>query len=133
MASYANVTQDLVPRFPRELTADEFDRAILLIEDASFWLGVWVPGLADAIAAGNTTATTAAKLLVVTMVRRTMLTPEIGDGVQSQTDTFGPMTYTVAYRNPDGNLYLYARELEDITNLLLDNRATAVSMRSPGL
>lgn len=133
MASYANVASDLAPRFPRELTTDEFARAVILIEDASFWLGVWVPGLADAITAGNADAAQAAKLLVVAMVRRTLLAPDAVEGAKSQTDTYGPFTYTVAYSNPDGNLYLYARELADITSLLTGDLPDAVSMRSPGL
>lgn len=133
MAEYADITLDFIPRFPRALEDDEFDRTVVLLQDASFWLDMWVPGLAEAVAGGNEMATTAAKLLVVAMVRRTLLQPDAVEGAQSQTDAYGPFSFTVAYRNPDGNLFLYDRELTDLTNLLLANRSQAVSMRSRGL
>jgi hypothetical protein len=66
---YAELS-DLTDRFPRELTSDEETRAETLLVDASFWLGVWVPGLAEAIAGGDETAQEAAKLVVVNMVKR---------------------------------------------------------------
>lgn len=125
---YAELS-DLEERFPRELTSDEEGRAETLLGDASFWLGVWVPGLNEAIESGNDDAAVAAKLLVVAMVRRNLLVPQVEENVQSRTE--GP--FTTVYRNPDGNLYLYRSELEQITGLLLENRATAVSLRSPGL
>lgn len=133
MTSYADVEDDLVPRLPRNLTAAELERAPLLIEDASFWLDVWVPGLADIIAGGDMTVGEAAKLLVVAMVRRALLTPDVGDGVESRTQSAGVYSESIRYRNPDGNLYLYGRELDDLMSLLRSNRADAVSMRSPGL
>jgi hypothetical protein len=133
MTVYATVNPDLTTRFPRALTSDEFTRAGVLLTDASFWLGVWVPGLDAEVTAGNEVATQAAKLLVVAMVRRTLLQPDLEEGATSQTDTFGPFSFTVAHSNPDGSLFLYDRELADITDLLRSNRAAAVSMRSPGL
>jgi hypothetical protein len=133
VTSYANVGEDLAPRFPRPLTEDEQTRAAVLLEDASFRLGILVPGLDAEVTAGNEVATQAAKLLVVAMVRRTLLQPDLEEGATSQTDTFGPFSFTVAHSNPDGSLFLYDRELADITDLLRSNRAAAVSMRSPGL
>lgn len=132
MTSYATV-DDLQDRFPRTLTDDEETRAAVLLEDASFWLGVWVPGLADAVD-GNEQYAQAAKLLVVAMVKRSLLSqvPE-NPGVQSLTETAGPYSQAVTYRNPEGNLYLYAGELSAITELLWPSKAQAVSMRSPGL
>lgn len=128
MATPYAALDDLIERFPRELTSSEEDRAETLLGDASFWLGVWVPGLGDAITAGDAVLTEAAKLLVVAMVRRNLDTP-INEGVSEE--TAGP--FRVVYRNPDGNLFLYGRELDDLLGLLMPNRATAVSMRSPGL
>jgi hypothetical protein len=127
MAPYAEL-DDLTARFPRELTPEEEDRAETLLGDASFWLGVWVPGLDDAITGGDTVLTEAAKLLVAAMVRRNLDAP-INEGVSDE--TIGP--FRVVYRNPDGNLFLYGRELDDLLGLLMPNRATAVAMRSPGL
>ncbi|OBJ52427.1 Gp19/Gp15/Gp42 family protein [Mycobacterium asiaticum] len=129
MDPYAELN-DLTDRFPRELTSAEAERAPTLLEDASFWLGVWVPGLADSVAANEQLAQ-AAKLLVVAMVKRALLS-QIPDnpGVQSITNAAGPYNQSVTYRNPEGNLYLYASELDSITRLL---RPSAVSLRSPGL
>jgi hypothetical protein len=125
---------DLEARFPRALTTVETETAPTLLADASFWLGVWVPGLQEAIDGGNEPAVEAAKLLVVAMVKRALLS-QIPDnpGVQSTTESWGPYNKAVTYRNPEGNLFLYDRELEDITGLLRSTRAEAVSMRSPGL
>jgi hypothetical protein len=129
MASPYAELDDLQERFPHELTSEEEARAETLLEDASFWLGVWVPGLDDAISSGNERAVTAAKLLVVTMVIRALMASRGDPSVASE--TVGP--FSVTYRNPEGNLYLYDRELSDIVDLLRSNRAAAVSMRSPGL
>ncbi|MFV8317120.1 Gp19/Gp15/Gp42 family protein [Mycobacterium sp. 23] len=129
MDPYAELA-DLTARFPRDLTSAEADRAPTLLGDASFWLGVWVPGLAEAVASDEQVAE-AAKLLVVAMVKRALLA-QIPDnpGVQSITQGAGPYNQSVTYRNPEGNLYLYAGELDSITRLL---RPSAVSLRSPGL
>lgn len=126
--------QDLEDRFPRDLTDAETEEVPTLLEDASFWLSVWVPGLDTAITTGDETAAEAAKLLVVAMVKRA-LTAQAADlpGVQSITNSGGPYNQSITYRNPEGNLYLYANELESITSLLRSSRAGAVSMRSPGL
>jgi hypothetical protein len=121
---------DLQERFPRDLTDAEETRAPILLGDASFWLGVWVPGLAVAVETDDQVAE-AAKLLVVAMVKRALLSqiPE-NPGVQSITNGAGPYNQSVTYRNPEGNLYLYGSELDSVMILL---RPTAVSVRSPGL
>jgi hypothetical protein len=124
---------DLVTRFPRELTDDEETRAETLLEDASFWLGVWVPGLDGAITGGNEQVAQAAKLLVVAMVRRNLLIPAMDDGVSSSTQIVGPFQNVVAYRNPDGNLYLYSKELDAIRGLMRSNQSDAISVTAPGL
>jgi hypothetical protein len=129
VTAYAEL-EDLTDRFPRDLTTAEAERAPILLADASFWLGVWVPGLAAAVETDEQVAE-AAKLLVVAMVKRALLS-QIPDnpGVQSITQGAGPYNQAVTYRNPEGNLYLYGSELESIGNLL---QPSAVSMRSPGL
>jgi hypothetical protein len=131
------VLADLEARFPRDLTADEEDRAGTLLADASFWLGVWVPGLAEAIAGGDETAQEAAKLVVVNMVKRSILAEaaslEADPSIESITEGAGIYNRAIRYRSPDGNLWISSRELEDLLALLMVNRAAAVSMRSPGL
>lgn len=129
---YADVEEDFAPRFPRELTEAETERAATLLEDASFWLGVWVPGLDKAIDAGNEKAATAAKLLAVAMVRRAMLAPAQDTGVANFSLGAGRYTGAVTYRNPEGNLYLYQRELDALLSIIRDNSADAFSMLSPG-
>jgi hypothetical protein len=121
---------DLEARYTGQIDSDT---AATLLEDASFWLGVWVPGLAAAVITSSDVAT-AAKLLVVAMAKRA-LQSQAADlpGVQSITQGAGPYNQAITYRNPEGNLYLYANELESITSLMRSSRAGAVSMRSPGL
>jgi hypothetical protein len=133
VTTYAELA-DLEARFPRDLTDAEEDAAPTLLADASFWLGVWVPGLDDAITAGNEQLAQAALLLVVSMVKRSLLSQVAENpGVQSVTEAAGPYSQAVTYRNPEGNLYLYGNELTSITDLLWPNKSQAVSMRSPGL
>jgi hypothetical protein len=121
---YATVN-DLQARYPRELTSDEEDRAAILLDDASLRLDVWVPGLAVST---DDQVLKLAKLTAIDMVLRALVTsPEAQAGVQSE----GVGPFTVTYR--DGNLFLYDRELEGLLALLMPNRASAVSMRSPGL
>lgn len=121
---------DLEARFPRALTGDEETAAETLLADASFWLGVWVPGLAEAVDTNEKVAT-AAKLLVVSMVKRSLLST-VADlpGVQSVSDTAGVFSHSVTYRNPEGNLYLYGSELASLAELL---RPCAGSFTAPGL
>lgn len=133
MATLYAELDDLQARFPRPLTSDEETRAEILLEDASFWLGVWVPGLQAAVDEGDQQITTAAKLLVVAMIRRVLIAPVIDDGVQSQNLVAGAFQQQVVYRNPDGNLYLYAKELDALQGLLRGDQAEAVSVMQPGL
>lgn len=130
MTPYAE-PEDLTARFPRALTDAETTQVPILLEDASFWLGVWVPGIQTATENDSTIAQ-AAKLLVVAMVKRSLLNQitEVMPGVQGQTDTVGPFSRAVTFRNPEGNLYLYASELASISSLL---RPCAVSVMLPGL
>lgn len=126
---YAELS-DLTDRFPRDLTSAEAERAPILLADASFWLGVWVPGLPAAVQSDDQIRE-AAKLLVVAMAKRALLS-QVPDnpGISSMTQAAGPYNQSVTYRNPEGNLYLYANELASIGSLLAPS---AVSMRSPGL
>jgi DsbC/DsbD-like thiol-disulfide interchange protein len=117
---------DLEERYPGALPTQP-DPEILL-GDASFWLSAWVPGLDVAITGGDAELAEAAKLLVVAMVKRALAAP----GAENvQQETVG--VFTVRYRNPEGNLYVYGRELDTILLLMTQDRAAAVSYRSPGL
>lgn len=112
----------------RTLTPAEATRAPVLLGDASFWLSAWVPGLDAAITGGDPELTEAGKLLVVAMVRRALDAP----GAENvQQETVG--VFSVRYRNPEGNLYVYGRELDTILALMTEDRAAAVSYRSLGL
>ncbi|OBK92379.1 hypothetical protein A5646_03500 [Mycobacterium sp. 1245499.0] len=129
MTAYATLA-DLEARYTGQIDPTT---AETLLDDASFWLGVWVPGL-DAAVTTSSDVATAAKLLVVAMVKRALAAQAVDvPGVQSITNSGGPFNQSITYRNPEGNLYLYANELESITSLLRSTRAAAVSMRSPGL
>jgi hypothetical protein len=132
MTTYAE-PDDLIERFPRELTDAEADRLPTLLEDASFWLGVWVPGLDDAVTT-NAQVAQATKLTVVSMVRRSLQSTFQDDPTVSATNqVVGPFQYQVTYRNPEGNLFLYDRELAALMALLRPYRGEAVSMTAPGL
>jgi hypothetical protein len=123
---------DLQALFPRDLTEAEETRAEALLERASFWLGVWVPGLTDST---DGVVLEAAKYVVVDMVIRSLMSTAAArpDGAESMSRSAGYFSESIKFRNPDGNLFLYARELEDLEGLLRGNRSTAVSYMSPGL
>jgi hypothetical protein len=123
-------TDDLVARW-RALMSDETSKAETLLEDASFWLDQWAPGLSDTTDAD---ALTAAKLLVVAMVRRALIAQAADlPGVQSVSEGWGSYNQAITYRNPEGNLYLYGSELDTLLGILRGNVSAAVSLRSPGL
>jgi len=125
-------TGDLVTRW-RTLNTAEITKANILLDDAAFWLRMWVPGLAAAVDAGGDAAT-GAKLLSVSMVKRAMLADGVeSPGVESIQQTSGIYTDHVTYRNPEGNLYLYDRELQDLINAICARPAGASSHTSPGL
>lgn len=123
MTVYATVA-DLQDRYPRDLTDDETTRAAVLLGDASLRLDAWVPGLADTT---DESVLGLARLTVIDMVSRALTSPTVDPSIASE--GIGP--FSVTYR--DGNLFLYARELDGLLALLMPNRASAVSMRSPGL
>lgn len=125
MPTYASLT-DLSERMT--VPAADAQRAVVLLGDASFWLSAWVPGIDQVITGGDTELTEAAKLLVVAMVKRALEAP----GAENvQQETVG--VFSVRYRNPEGNLYVYGRELDTIMALMTADRAAAVSYRSLGL
>lgn len=128
--AYAQVDPDLVKRW-RALSPDEVSKAEVLLDDAAFWLRVWVPGLGES---PDGDAATAAKLLSVAMVKRAMQAEDTElPGVQSIQETAGVYSESIRYMNPEGNLYLYARELADILAVVAGTPQGAAAFTSPGL
>lgn len=129
-------TDDLVARFPRELTTLESSQVETMLDDASFLLDLKAPGLSAAVESGDEDITYAAMLLTVTMVKRSLLTQaaqqNANPAVEQVAEAWGPYSQSVRYRSPGGNLFLYDSELEQLLALLRGEAAAAVSMRSPG-
>lgn len=124
---------DLAERW-RVLSPAEQARATTLLRDATWWLKVWFkPYAADleALAADDPMLEEGLKILSCNIVRRGMLSA--GDGVGQAQQVMGPFSAQLSYRNPEGNLYVYAAEREAILSLLGVNNGGAVSMESPGL
>lgn len=103
--AYATVA-DLAARW-RPLSTEEQTRASALLDDASVWLDTLRPAVAaQAVPGGPLEA--AARILVVTAVRRAMLAP---DGVRQTSTGTGPYSDSVTYANPAGNVYFTDAEL----------------------
>ncbi|MBM7280362.1 hypothetical protein JTZ10_21695 [Gordonia rubripertincta] len=128
MSAYATA-DDLAARW-KNLSGAEMGRAEVLLQDAAVWLRTWFGDLDSRIAAGTLDAQ-APLMVSCAMVRRAMLNAE-GDGTAAyqRTDSAGPMSMTEnrTYSNPEGNLYLTAREVD----LLAGHPASAGSFTSPG-
>jgi hypothetical protein len=123
---------DLVERW-RPLSSAEEASATTLLGDAAWWLKVWFKEFGDlvALAAADPDLAEGLKILSCSMVKRAMTSA--GDGVGQAQQVMGPFTAQISYRNPDGNLYVYAAEREAILKLLGINVSGAVSMTTPGL
>lgn len=117
----------------RPLSQAERDRATVLLDDAAWWLKVWFKEFGDleAPAAADEELAKGLRILSRNMVRRSMTTPV--DGAAQVQQTMGPFTSQVAFRNPDGNLFVYEAERDAILTLLGVNTSGAVSMTGPGL
>ncbi|MBF6422025.1 Gp19/Gp15/Gp42 family protein [Nocardia farcinica] len=124
---------DLEARW-RVLPPEEEARADVLLEDAATWLGVWFKAYGDlvALAAADPQLAEMLKILSCSMVRRAMTTGAI-EGAQSTYQVMGPFSTQVAFKNPDGGLYVLTSERDAILSLLGANAAGAVSITSPGL
>ncbi|NKU21738.1 hypothetical protein GS907_24570 [Rhodococcus hoagii] len=128
MAAFATAT-DLSKRW-KGYHSDDEALATQLLADASLWIRAWVP---DAAAyAGKQDVADALEMVACSMVKRAM-TNEDADGLESRSETVGPYTEQVAFRNPDGNLYLTKGEQALLDGLCGGNTAGAVSMSGGGL
>ena len=104
-APFAEVS-DLEARW-RGLDTGERERAETLLADASDKIRADYPLLWRKVSERTLTR------IVCQMVKRAMLADDTA-GVQSATQTTGPFSDTVAYSNPDGDLYLTASERQSL-------------------
>jgi hypothetical protein len=88
----------------RTLTADELDRAAVLLADASAIIRAAFPDIDDRIAGGDLDADIPL-MVAANMVKRAMIGPQV-EGVESQSQTVGPFAVSQKFGNPLGNLYL---------------------------
>ncbi|MGY2036615.1 Gp19/Gp15/Gp42 family protein [Nocardia gipuzkoensis] len=130
----AFATADEVEDGWRTLSQAEKDRAAVLLDDAAWWLKVWFLDYGDieALAANNAMLAEGLKILSRSMVRRAMTSGAI-EGAQSTYQVMGPFSTQVAFKNPDGNLYITNSEHDGILAVLGVNTSGAVSMTGPGL
>lgn len=128
-ATYA----DLTARPPALPQASE-ETVGVLMDDAAWWLSVWFRPYGDLVtlAEDDDELATGLKILSCSMVRRAFATGAL-EGAQSSYQVMGPFSAQVAFRNPDGNLYITTAERDAILALLGVNVSGAVSMTSPGL
>lgn len=122
--------EDLAKRWKGFDTADAVV-ADQLLADAAVWLRVWVPQ-AVPLAATNTDLGEALVIVSCAMVKRALLNGD-NEGQTSNQETVGPFQYQIAFRNPEGNLFLYQKELEMLEKLCGLNTSGAVSMTARGL
>lgn len=118
----------------RALSQAEQDRATMLLDDAAWWLKVWFKPYGDieALAADDEELSTGLKILSCAMVKRVLASGGYEDASQVQ-QTMGPFNTQVAFRNPDGSLFVTNAERDAILLLLGINVSGAVSMTGPGL
>ncbi|MFC9892115.1 hypothetical protein ACFVMC_00335 [Nocardia sp. NPDC127579] len=128
-ATYA----DLIARPPALPQASEV-QVNTLMGDAAWWLSVWFRPYGDLVtlAADDEELAEGLKILSCSMVRRALTSGAL-EGAQSAYQTFGPYSSQIAFRNPDGNLYITNAERDAIHALLGVNVSGAVSMSGPGL
>ncbi|MGW4325448.1 hypothetical protein ACWEKR_06105 [Nocardia sp. NPDC004573] len=128
-ATYA----DLIARPPALPQASEANVTVLM-GDAAWWLGVWFKDFGDleALAADNEQLAEGLKILSCSMVRRALTSGAL-EGAQSAYQVMGPFSTQIAFRNPDGNLYITTAERDGILAALGVNVSGAVSMSGPGL
>lgn len=125
MAAFATPA-DLEARW-RPLTDAETVVATTLLADAAVWLRAWFPDL-DARIASAAVDAQAPVMVSCAMVKRALIASG-HEGQSSGMEVMGPFTRQVAFRNPEGNLYVTEQEVD-----VLDGRPSgAVSMECAGL
>lgn len=126
--------EDIQARW-RALSQAEQDRATVLLDDAAWWLKVWFKPYGDieVLAATDEDLSKGLLILSCNMVRRALAAGGGIEGATQMQQTMGPFNAQVAFRNPDGNLFIYDAEREAILRLLGVNVSGAVSMTGWGL
>lgn len=112
---------DVAARWSGYRDSDE-DIAATLCEDASSILRAEFPDIDDRIANGSLDRARATQV-VAGMVKRALIAPM--DGVDSQSETVGPYSYSQKYANAMQNIFLVAPD----RLLILGYRAKGMSMR----
>lgn len=129
MAAYAT-TDDLASRW-RALSDAEDVVAGVLLSDAAVWLRTWFADLDSRVASGALDDQ-APVMVSCSMVKRAMQNSAFEGRLSgSLTEAMGPISTTnqVTFKNPEGNLYLTAQEVD-----MLDGRPSgAFSMECAGL
>lgn len=130
----AFATADEVEIGWRTLSPAEKATATQLLEDAAWWLDIWFHEFGDiaVLAVDDPKLAQGLNILSRSIVRRAMTTGTI-EGASSTYQMMGPFTSQVAFKNPDGNLYVTTGERDAILKLLGVNVSGAVSMTAPGL
>lgn len=101
---------DLRDRWP-SLPSDKEDTAQVLLGDASVMLRRECPDVDVRIeSVPPLLDPSIPKMIVCWMVKRAMLTGDVGDGVSSHQQTAGPFSQSVSFSNPMGNLFLRSSE-----------------------
>ncbi|MBF6328736.1 Gp19/Gp15/Gp42 family protein [Nocardia transvalensis] len=118
----------------RALSPAEQARATVLLDDAAWWLKVWFKPYGDieALAVEDELLAEGLKILSCNMVRRA-LPGTVVEGATQVQQTMGPFNTQIAFRNPDGNLFVYESERDAVLSLLGINVSGAVSMTAAGL
>ncbi|MFI6215637.1 hypothetical protein ACIBCD_26900 [Nocardia brasiliensis] len=124
---------DLAARPPALPQAGE-EQVETLMGDAAWWLSVWFRTYGDLVtlAEDDEKLAKGLKILSCSMVRRALTTGAI-EGAASTYQVMGPFSTQIAYKNPDGNLYITNAERDAILALLGVNVSGAVSVSGPGL
>jgi hypothetical protein len=103
MAAFATAG-DLADRW-RPLSPEETVQAEALLEDASTILRMEIPTVDSRVELGTLPANVPL-MVVVGMVKRAMVAPAAGEGVQTAQTNVGPFGQSFTYANPMGHLYL---------------------------
>lgn len=112
MAAFATTGQ-VAARW-RALTAAELSLIAVLLDDASDMIRVRWPDIDDRIVAETVSADTLVRI-VSGMVRRAVMN-RATEGVGQTSVTAGPFSQQMTLTNTDGNLYLTAQDIADLTD-----------------
>lgn len=112
MFPYAT-TADVEIRWRPFLTGEE-DVAEVLIQDAADIIRTRWADVDARIAAESLQETTVVRV-IAGMVRRAMMNRD-SEGVAQTTETAGPFSQTAKFANADGNLYLSAQDVKDLSS-----------------